>query len=344
MIDPHPFAEMFPPMTAEENKLLVDDILKHGVREPILIFEGKVLDGLNRQHAANTCRIDCPSVEFDGTREEALALVMSRNMHRRHMSPAARAAVSARWLEKMKADPSLASLLEEMRETALKIIKRPHKEPHEIWPPKEGFRPQDPDTLRAFAHSHGIENTALDQKWDFDNEAALSDARELLESMPEFADAMPKDGPTPNAAEVFGTVPETSDLKNSGGRPPNADAALVAVHGSMSLKSAARTVAVHNSAVPEVIDAMARDELSIKSAAKIAELPRDEQPEALSQALKRAPASSAKRIDPKAGYAARALQALAFLPAAPERSFWVGEDRAVVADLRGRLETILKTL
>ena len=48
----HPIANIFPLL--DENsptfKAFVEDIEKRGQREPIWIFEGKILDGRNRQH------------------------------------------------------------------------------------------------------------------------------------------------------------------------------------------------------------------------------------------------------------------------------------------------------
>jgi hypothetical protein len=40
--DIHPLAEIFPPMSDEEIKGLIDDIRTNGLRDPIILFEDKV--------------------------------------------------------------------------------------------------------------------------------------------------------------------------------------------------------------------------------------------------------------------------------------------------------------
>jgi hypothetical protein len=48
-LEPHPLAEAFP-LWAEES--FMNDIRDHGVRTPMVFYEGKILDGRNRVAAA----------------------------------------------------------------------------------------------------------------------------------------------------------------------------------------------------------------------------------------------------------------------------------------------------
>ena len=48
----HPLADMFPLIEGEDFQSLVDDIVANGIRVPIMLYEGKVLDGRNRLRAA----------------------------------------------------------------------------------------------------------------------------------------------------------------------------------------------------------------------------------------------------------------------------------------------------
>ena len=58
MYDVHPAAEIFPLMSDEEFKGLVADIQEHGLREPIVLHDGKVLDGRNRVRACEELGIE----------------------------------------------------------------------------------------------------------------------------------------------------------------------------------------------------------------------------------------------------------------------------------------------
>ena len=44
----HSITNIFPMMSEEEFTDLVEDIKKHGLREPIWTWEGKIVDGRNR--------------------------------------------------------------------------------------------------------------------------------------------------------------------------------------------------------------------------------------------------------------------------------------------------------
>jgi len=55
--EPHPIAELFPEMSPQEKSLLRDDLLERQARgldpleHPILLYEGKILDGRHRHDA-----------------------------------------------------------------------------------------------------------------------------------------------------------------------------------------------------------------------------------------------------------------------------------------------------
>ena len=54
----HPLANLFPMMSDEEFKALVQDIGEHGQVEPIIIYEDKILDGRNRYKACEVINIE----------------------------------------------------------------------------------------------------------------------------------------------------------------------------------------------------------------------------------------------------------------------------------------------
>jgi hypothetical protein len=82
----HPLAEKYPLMEAEEFVAFKADLDAHGQKNPIWLFEGKVLDGRNRLRACVELSLEPVFAEFAGTEAEAEAFVDSQNLHRRHLS------------------------------------------------------------------------------------------------------------------------------------------------------------------------------------------------------------------------------------------------------------------
>jgi len=98
----HEFAADFPMMLDGDYAELRDDIKAHGVREPVVLHDGKILDGRNRWRATQELGMDCPAVNYDGPVEhEAMyGWVRSHNLTRRHLTPSQRAAVAARMADR----------------------------------------------------------------------------------------------------------------------------------------------------------------------------------------------------------------------------------------------------
>jgi hypothetical protein len=94
----HPIAGPFPILTGAELRELAADIAANGLREPIVLFQGAILDGRTRYRAANDARYNLSAddfVDFPGTWEEAMAYCISRNLRRRHLSESLRADIAA---------------------------------------------------------------------------------------------------------------------------------------------------------------------------------------------------------------------------------------------------------
>jgi ParB-like chromosome segregation protein Spo0J len=92
----HSLADIFPLMdeTGAEFTALVEDIKTHGLREPIVIHEGKILDGRNRYRACLAAHVAIKTREYE--RDDPLAFVISANQHRRHLKPSQSAMAAAR--------------------------------------------------------------------------------------------------------------------------------------------------------------------------------------------------------------------------------------------------------
>jgi ParB-like chromosome segregation protein Spo0J len=92
VMENHELANIFPMLGAEELAELCADIKKNGLTEPITLYEGKVLDGRNRVTACTTLKIKPKTVEYTGN--DPLAFVLSKNLHRRHLTTSQRAMIA----------------------------------------------------------------------------------------------------------------------------------------------------------------------------------------------------------------------------------------------------------
>lgn len=89
----HPLCTLFPRLGDEEAARLAEDIKANGLREPITLCGGMILDGGNRYAACITAGVEPQFVEFDGP--SIAAFVLSENLHRRHLTPGQQAAIVA---------------------------------------------------------------------------------------------------------------------------------------------------------------------------------------------------------------------------------------------------------
>lgn len=90
----HPAAAIFPLMDEVDLRDLADDIAAHGLREPIKLFEGQILDGRNRCTACTMVGVDKRYEEIQT--DDPVAFVLSLNLHRRQLTTSERAMVAAK--------------------------------------------------------------------------------------------------------------------------------------------------------------------------------------------------------------------------------------------------------
>jgi ParB-like chromosome segregation protein Spo0J len=83
---PHPICLLIPSADDDELQDLITDIRAHGLIDPIVLFEGMILDGRTRAAACERAGIAPRYALFEGGREDALILVISHNLKRRHLT------------------------------------------------------------------------------------------------------------------------------------------------------------------------------------------------------------------------------------------------------------------
>src|SRR4051794_37011400 len=97
-IEQHPISRLFPAMTLEEYQFAKDDIRRQGQKEPILLYEGKVLDGWHRYRICVELGIE-PLCKALSKKTQPLSEIISRNLARRQLSPAQRYGILLRIAE-----------------------------------------------------------------------------------------------------------------------------------------------------------------------------------------------------------------------------------------------------
>lgn len=85
----HPLCLLFPQMSDTEIGDLGEDIKRNGLKNSIKTLDGKILDGRNRFLACERAMVKPRFEKFTG--KDALAFVISENLHRRHLTDSQRA-------------------------------------------------------------------------------------------------------------------------------------------------------------------------------------------------------------------------------------------------------------
>lgn len=130
----HPIANIFPLMEGDEFEALVSDISQNGLTDPVVMLDGKILDGRNRWRACQRLGIAHKEVQFDQLTtgsDDPTAYVWSKNVVRRQLN-AGQIAMAAERLETLRhgqrADFAAAKDDETSPETSPKTRKQIAKE------------------------------------------------------------------------------------------------------------------------------------------------------------------------------------------------------------------------
>lgn len=89
----HPICALVPGIGDEDYKALCDSVEAQGLLEPIILYEGKILDGRSRY---NACRITKTAMRFEQANPaDAVKYVIAKNLHRRHLDASQKAMMAA---------------------------------------------------------------------------------------------------------------------------------------------------------------------------------------------------------------------------------------------------------
>jgi N6-adenosine-specific RNA methylase IME4 len=119
MLPFHAFANLFPLIEGAPFDELVADVAERGLREPIVLLDGQILDGRNRYRASRAAGVidSADAVDPADARHfvrfipavdgDPLAYVISKNMHRRQLTDDQRRMIAARLVTMSKGRPDL---------------------------------------------------------------------------------------------------------------------------------------------------------------------------------------------------------------------------------------------
>lgn len=95
---PHPYADMFPAAYGKPYEYLLASVRKlKRLRNPVIVFQGMILDGNQRIRACREARVEPRFKEFEGTEAEAFELVWDLNFARRQLLPSQWGAIIAKY-------------------------------------------------------------------------------------------------------------------------------------------------------------------------------------------------------------------------------------------------------
>jgi hypothetical protein len=97
----HPVSDLFPMLGKAELAELAEDIRQNGLRDEIVTYEDCVLDGRNRYLACQIANVKPRFIKWDGSGGSPTLYVVSKNLHRRHLTAAQRAAIGAKFLPRL---------------------------------------------------------------------------------------------------------------------------------------------------------------------------------------------------------------------------------------------------
>lgn len=114
-LDVHELCKLFPVMGGDQFNALVEDIRTNGLLSPVVLYEGKILDGRHRYKACVNLGIEPDTEEYEG--EDPLAFVISHNLSRRHLDESQRALIAGKISNMRTGRPTKSASIEAISKT-----------------------------------------------------------------------------------------------------------------------------------------------------------------------------------------------------------------------------------
>jgi hypothetical protein len=89
-MESHDVASVFPPTCERDYQALKADVAQNGLKQPVIVYEGRIVDGRHRYRAC----VEPPVMAWSGEGSLA-AFVVSMNLHRHHSTTSQRALLAA---------------------------------------------------------------------------------------------------------------------------------------------------------------------------------------------------------------------------------------------------------
>jgi ParB-like chromosome segregation protein Spo0J len=100
----HELADLFPLIEGQAYDEFKEGFAKAGFEEPVVLHEGKILDGRNRYRALKDLKLPIPTREWAGEGGTALQFVLAKNLRRRHLDSSQRAMIATDLMPLLEAD------------------------------------------------------------------------------------------------------------------------------------------------------------------------------------------------------------------------------------------------
>src|ERR1051325_9747662 len=148
----HPYADVLPMLGVADANELAADIQANGLRETIVLLDGKILDGRNRYRACKTAGVEPRFRDFNGD-GDPIDYIVSVNIKRRHLTAAQREMVAAKLAALPRGDVSRFSQQTSQRQNGAKTVAQAAKEmavsPRNVARAKEALRTAPPEEIEA---------------------------------------------------------------------------------------------------------------------------------------------------------------------------------------------------